>query len=102
MTRNYVPAPIDTSAVQLEIELLQLTEHLARHAHDVWALQRLNDGWRWGASRSDSEKTHPCLIPYEELPESEKEYDRKAALETIRAVIAIGYRITLIGTDEEP
>jgi RyR domain len=101
MVNKYEPRPIDTASVELDGQLLELTEHLARHAHDVWALQRLSDGWTWGASRSDSAKTHPCLIPYEQLPESEKVYDRKTALETIKAVIAIGYRITSISTERE-
>jgi len=66
---------------------------LAENAHDVWAKQRLADGWRYGPTRSDNKKEHPCLIPYGELPESEKEYDRTMAAATLKAVIALGYRI---------
>ncbi len=102
MVNKYDPRPIDTSSVKLDGQLLRLTEQLARHAHDVWASQRLEHGWKWGPSRCDIKREHPCLIPYDNLPESEKEYDRKTALETIRAVIVIGYQITFIGTAEEP
>jgi hypothetical protein len=90
---NYIPNPIGTAEVELEAALLELTELLAAHAHDVWARQRISDGWRWGVMRCDEKKEHPCLVPYEELPEEEKAYDRNAALETIKAVVAMGYVI---------
>ena len=54
----------------------------------------MSQGWRRGPERNDSRKEHPCLIPYEELPESEKTYDRNTALETLKAIQALGYRIT--------
>ncbi|MEK6283709.1 MAG: RyR domain-containing protein [Acidobacteriota bacterium] len=89
----YVPAPIDTSGVTLSGGILELTELLARNAHEVWARQRLAEGWRYGAERNDARKEHPCLVPYEQLPESEKEYDRQTAMETIKAILALGYRL---------
>ena len=90
---NYNPEPIDTSGVTLTDGILELTELLARNAHDIWGRQRLSDGWRNGPKRDDEAKEHPCLVPYEELPESEKEYDRNAAMETLKAIIALGYTI---------
>jgi len=90
---DYQPAPIDTSGVTLTKEIEELTELLAKNAHDLWAQQRLTDGWTYGPRRDDSAKKHPCLVPYEELPESEKEYDRHAALGTLKAILALGYRI---------
>lgn len=90
---DYSPKPIDTSAIELSPEIEALTELLARNTHEVWARQRLADGWTHGATRSDDRKEHPCLIPYEDLPESEKEYDRATALEAIRTILALGYRI---------
>jgi ryanodine receptor 2 len=79
--------------VKLTDDILDLTELLARNAHDIWARQRLADGWRYGPRRDDARKEHPSLVPYEELPESEKEYDRSTALETLKAMIARGYRV---------
>ena len=90
---SYQPAPIDTSGVTLTKGIRDLTEQLAKNAHEVWARQRLAEGWRYGAERSDTRKEHPCLVPYEELPESEKEYDRQTAMETIKAILALGYRL---------
>jgi len=89
----YTPRPIDTSNVSLPAELLTLTERLAENAHDHWAAQRTRDGWTHGPARDDAVKTHPCLVPYADLPESEKEYDRKAVMETLEAIVSVGYRI---------
>ncbi len=89
---TYTPRPIDTSAVILPPDLVELTEKLAENAHDHWAEQRLAQGWTYGPQRDDAAKKHPDLIPYAELPDPEKEYDRKTAMETLKAIIALGYR----------
>jgi ryanodine receptor 2 len=90
----YRPKPIKTTDVMLNEDVHALTELLAKHNHDTWSLQRLKDGWKLGAKRDDAKKEHPCLISYEELPESEKEYDRNTAIQTLKAIIALCYRIT--------
>ena len=74
-------------------EVLALAEQLARNTHEVWAAQRLKDGWVWGPARDDAKKQHPCLVPYEELPEEEKDYDRHTALETLRLIRSMGFEI---------
>ena len=89
----YDPKPIETAGVTLDADVLELTEQLAKHAHDIWGVQRIKDGWKFGAKRDDAKKEHPCLIAYEELPDSEKTYDRNAAMQTLKALIALGYRI---------
>lgn len=89
----YKPNPIDTSQVELDGEILELTERLAKNTHDVWAQQRLNDGWRHGPRRDDARKEHPSLVAYEELPEKEKDYDRSTAIQTLKTMVALGYRI---------
>src|ERR1017187_10557658 len=90
---SYQPKPIDTSRVVLPASLEALTELLAKNAHENWAKQRMKEGWHFGRKRNDVKKEHPCLVPYEQLPESEKEYDRKTAMETIKTVQAVGYQI---------
>jgi hypothetical protein len=85
--------PLATEQVELDSALLDLVEQLAEHAHEVWAQQRILDGWSYGPERCDKSLTHPCLVPYGDLPESEKTYDRNAALGTIRALLALGYVI---------
>ncbi len=91
---SYQPQPIDTSSIQLPAELLELTELLAKNSHDNWASQRIADGWTCGPRRDDALKQHPDLVPYEDLSDAEKEYDRLAAMETIKAIILLGYRIS--------
>ena len=90
---DYRPAPRDTSKVEVPAEISGLTELLAKNAHENWARQRMEDGWRWGPRRDDSKKEHPSLVPYEELSEEEKRYDRRTAMETIKTILALGYRI---------
>lgn len=91
---NYVPQPIDTSDVQLAEELNVLIEQMAKNVHEVWAQSRIGQGWTYGPERSDALKTHPCLVPYEDLPEEEKDYDRNTALGTLKLISRLGFRIT--------
>jgi hypothetical protein len=94
---DYHPEPISTADVRLSSEIQQLTELLAKNTHDVWARQRFAEGWRFGPRRDDQAKQHPGLVPYEQLSESEKEYDRGTALATLKAVLSLGYRIEKSG-----
>lgn len=94
MKNNYVPQPIDTSEVQLPAELDELVEKIAENVHEVWAQNRLDEGWVYGNERNDMLKTHPCLVPYEELSELEKAYDRNTAMETLRLICKLGFKIT--------
>ncbi len=90
---TYKVKTIDTTHVQLTDDILELTELLAKNVHEHWASQRLSEGWTYGPSRNDQRRETPVLVPFEQLPESEKEYDRKTALETLKAIIALGYSI---------
>lgn len=94
MTKEYTPTPISTDDVELPQELIALSERIAQNVHDVWAAGRIADGWRYGPQRDDLKKTHPCLIPYTELSEDEKEYDRRTSEETIRLILKMGFKIT--------
>lgn len=93
METKYKPTPIDTSDVNLPEEMNLLVERLARNVHDTWALGRIKDGWTYGAERNDTLKKHPCLVDYDELPESEKEYDRNTAIETLKLILKLGWKI---------
>lgn len=89
----YTPKPIDTSDVSLPEELVALTEKIAENVHDVWSASRMAEGWIYGEKKDAEKKTTPLLIPYSELPESEKAYDRNTAFETLRLIVKMGYRI---------
>ena len=92
--KNYVPHPIDTSGVSLPLDLQALGEELARNTHEVWAQQRIRDGWKYGPFRDGDQKTHPDLVPYEDLSEAERQYDRNTSMETLKVILSLGYRIT--------
>ena len=94
MQQKYIPQPIDTSDVELPKDLDVLIEQIAKNVHEVWAEGRINDGWKCGKERNDELKTHPCIIPYEDLTEVEKEYDRKTALATLKVISQLGFKIT--------
>lgn len=89
----YEPRPIETSEIELPADLERLVERLAENNHDHWALKRLQEGWSYGAERNDQQRTHPDLVPYERLSESEQDYDRKSVVETLKAILALGYEI---------
>ena len=89
----YTPKPIDTRDVILPEELYELTEQIAANVHDVWAAGRIAEGCAYGEVKDPEKKTTPQLVPYEELPESEKDYDRKTAFETLKMIIKLGYQI---------
>ncbi|MBA4147820.1 MAG: DUF4071 domain-containing protein [Verrucomicrobia bacterium] len=86
--KGYVPSPLDTSEIKLTDDILNLTDLLAKNAHDHWAQQRISQGWKYGPTRDDLKKEHPGLIPYKDLPEQEKEFNRSAALETIKMLLS--------------
>ena len=89
----YKPNPIDTKGIDIPEDLKPLVELIAKNVHEVWAQERINEGWVYGEEKSSSKKTTPCLVPYEELSEQEKDYDRHTALETLKTVIKLGYKI---------
>lgn len=90
---TYSPSPLKVDDVQLDAELNALIEVLAENVHDQWAAGRINEGWQYGPERNDKTKQHPCLVPYNELPESEKEYDRNTAITTLKVIQKSGFAI---------
>lgn len=90
---NYEPRPVDVSDVELPESLNGLLEQISENVHEVWSSERINDGWVYGPERNDGMKTHPCLVPYDELDEAEKDYDRNTAINTLKLIIKLGYKI---------
>lgn len=90
---EYIPNPEKTDDIILDQSLNELMEKMAKNTHENWAKQRISEGWIYGAQRDDVSKAHPCLIPYEDLPEQEKEYDRITSQETLKFIIKSGYKI---------
>lgn len=90
---NYQPRPVDTSDVVLPDSLKPLLEMMAKNVHELWAEERLRQGWSYGEKRNDEQKQHPCLVAYEELPEEEKVYDRRSSEETLKVILKSGFKI---------
>ena len=91
---KYTPQHIDTTDVKLPKELEQLVEQMSKNVHEVWAETRIRQGWTYGEQRNDKLKTHPCLVPYEDLPEQEKEYDRNTSIGTLKLIMKLGFIIS--------
>lgn len=94
MKREYIPNPAETGDVELPEELLPLIEKMAKNVHEVWAKNRMCEGWTYGPVRDDEKKETPCMVPYEDLPESEKEYDRGTSQETLKLILKLGFAIS--------
>lgn len=92
--KEYIPTPVDTQSIQIPEKLKSLAEDMSKNVHEVWAQTRISQGWTYGEERNDAEKKHPCLVPYEELSEEEKEYDRNTSIETIKLILKLGFKIT--------
>ena len=92
-SNNYTPQPIDTSDIQLPEELNPLLEAMAKNVHEIWAKERIAQGWTYGEKRDDVHKQHPCLVAYEDLPEEEKVYDRNTSVETLKLILKLGVKI---------
>ncbi len=93
ISKEYTPSPADISGVVLPEGLEALVESLAENVHEVWAKSRMDQGWTYGPERNDALKQHPGLVPYADLPEAEKDYDRNTALGTLKLIVGLGYRI---------
>lgn len=91
--KTYSPKLLDLKHIELPKIYEDLREAIAENAHDTWALERQSEGWTWGPKRDDSKLETPDMVPYSQLPESEKQYDRLMAADTLRLLMALGYRI---------
>lgn len=93
VSKSYKPAPLDLSDVTLPESLGELTEAIAENTHEVWSQGRMEDGWTYGAVRDEDAKKHPDLLPYSYLTEGEKDFDRATAMNAIKLIVKLGYRI---------
>ena len=92
----YEPSPIGLDDVELSEDLSELQEAIAENAHEIWAKNRRDQGWSYGPERNDQKKETPDMIPYCNLPESEKLYDREMAMQTLKLVKKLGWELKKI------
>lgn len=91
--QTYHPKLLDLKHVVLPEGIEDLREAIAENAHDIWALERQSEGWTYGPKRDDTKLETPDMLPYSQLPESEKQYDRLMAEDTLKLLTALGYKI---------
>lgn len=91
---EYVPSPIDLEGINLPESLDPYLEFMAANVHEIWAKGRMDAGWTYGPVRDDAKKQHPGLVPYRDLPESERAYDRDTAISTLKFICRMGFMIT--------
>lgn len=89
----YEPYPIHLDDITLDEDLSELQEAIAENAHEIWAKARTDQGWTYGPERNDQKKETPDMVPYCNLPESEKLYDREMAMQTLKLVKKLGFDI---------
>ncbi len=89
--KTYIPKPIDLSDVVLTDDLNELREAIAENVHELWAQRRQAEGWTYGPCRNDELKQTPDMVPYSELTDAEKQYDRELAMQTIKLLKKLGY-----------
>ncbi|XP_026840889.1 ryanodine receptor isoform X9 [Drosophila persimilis] len=90
---QYVPHPIDTNSVHLDNDLNSLVQKFSEHYHDAWASRRLEGSWTYGEIRSENDRKHPRLKPYNMLTEYERERYRDPVRECLKGLLAIGWTV---------
>ncbi|XP_072545007.1 ryanodine receptor 2 [Salminus brasiliensis] len=91
----FTPTPVDTSQVVLPPQLELIRECLAENLHELWLLDKIEQGWTHGPVRDDSKKVHPGLVEFSKLPDQERHGNLQAAENTIRTLLALGAHIGL-------
>ena len=89
----YEPKVPPIEGLDEDARFADLLDALARGVHDSWAQRTMELGWRFADLRDDVGKGHPCLVPYEALPESERDMDRCIVRGVLGTLLALGYRI---------
>lgn len=55
---------------------LENPDALPSAQHDAWSADKITEGWKYGAVKDADKKEHPCLVPFEELPEFQQKKDK--------------------------
>ncbi|XP_032398530.1 ryanodine receptor 3 isoform X7 [Etheostoma spectabile] len=93
MSNGYKPAPLDLSEVKLTAGQEVLVDKLAENAHNVWAKDRIKQGWTYGIQQDLKSRRNPRLVPYALLDERTKKSNRDSLREAIRTMVGYGYDI---------
>lgn len=90
---GYKPAPLDLSAVTLNPKMEELVDQLAENTHNLWAKERIQQGWTYGLEEDSDNLRSPHLVPYAKVDEAIKKANRDTASETVRTLLVYGYNL---------
>ena len=90
-TNGYKPAPLDLSAIELNVKMEELVDQLAENTHNVWAKERISQGWTYGLNEDVEKRRSPHLVHYANVDEAIKVANRNTASETVRTLLVYGY-----------
>ncbi|XP_032911632.1 ryanodine receptor 2 isoform X12 [Catharus ustulatus] len=90
---NFNPQPVDTSNITIPEKLEYFINKYAEHAHDKWSMEKFANGWTYGETFSESAKVQPLMKQYKLLSEKEKEIYRWPIKESLKTMLAWGWRI---------
>ena len=100
MSKGYKPAPLDLSHVRLTPAQTTLVDRLAENGHNVWARDRVAQGWSYSAVQDIPARRNPRLVPYRLLDEATKRSNRDSLCQAVRTLLGYGYNIE--PPDQEP
>uniref|UniRef100_A0A8C3LC58 Ryanodine receptor 2 n=1 Tax=Chrysolophus pictus TaxID=9089 RepID=A0A8C3LC58_CHRPC len=90
---NFNPQPVDTSNITIPEKLEYFINKYAEHSHDKWSMEKFANGWTYGETYSESAKVQPLMKQYKLLSEKEKEIYRWPIKESLKTMLAWGWRI---------
>ncbi|KAF1427970.1 Ryanodine receptor 2, partial [Spheniscus humboldti] len=90
---NFNPQPVDTSNITIPEKLEYFINKYAEHSHDKWSMEKFANGWMYGETYSESAKVQPLMKQYKLLSEKEKEIYRWPIKESLKTMLAWGWRI---------
>nr|QCQ29110.1 ryanodine receptor [Spodoptera frugiperda] len=92
-SNGYKPAPLDLSAVTLTPKMDELVDQLAENTHNLWARERIQQGWTYGLNEDPDMHRSPHLVPYPKVDDAIKKANRDTASETVRTLLVYGYNL---------
>ena len=97
----FTPNPVDTTSIEVPAYIEGVRDRLAENLHEIWAMYKIEQGWKYSEFRNDAQKLHNCITQFEMLPQDEKHYDSTLAMETLKTMFAIGYEVIIDSKEEQ-
>ncbi|XP_030255117.1 ryanodine receptor 2 isoform X5 [Sparus aurata] len=93
LSGGYKPAPLDLSHIKLTSTQEAMVDKLAENAHNVWARDRIRQGWTYGIQQDVKNRRNPRLVPYVLLDERTKKSNKDSLREAVRTLLGYGYNL---------